>query len=129
MADDSERIYALVRRIPHGRVTTYGQLGAMCGVADSRTVGAAMNASQNVPWQRVINARGEVSLKGATGKRQRELLEAEGVEFDEHGRVDFARCGWTPAADWLTANGYAMPPSLVTAKTDSDEDDTQMKLL
>src|ERR671937_2807871 len=94
MPDDFDRIYVLVRHIPRGRVTTYGQLGAMCGIADSRIVGEAMKASQNVPWQRVINARGEISLQGATGARQRELLEAEGVEFDEAGRENFACLVW-----------------------------------
>ncbi len=121
MTEEFERIYALVRRIPRGRVTTYGQLGAMCGIADSRIVGEAMNASHHVPWQRVINARGEISLKGATGARQRQLLEAEGVEFDETGRVDFARFGWTPGAEWLTANGYRIPPPLVKEKRANDD--------
>lgn len=99
----------------------YGQLGAMCGITDSRIVGEAMNASQDVPWQRVINARGEISLKGARGVRQRQLLEAEGVEFDETGRVDFARFGWTPDEAWLSANGYQIPPPLAKKKTANDD--------
>ncbi|MCA1554471.1 MAG: MGMT family protein [Chloroflexi bacterium] len=127
MNSDYERIYALVRHIPRGRVTTYGQLGAMCGIADSRVVGDVMNASQNVPWQRVINARGEISLKGETGKRQQQLLEGEGVEFDEHGRVDFARFGWTPDPAWLMVNGYSVPPPLVKGKQADDAE--QLSLL
>jgi methylated-DNA-protein-cysteine methyltransferase-like protein len=100
-----------VRQVPPGRVTTYGQLGAMCGVTDSRIVGEAMNASPgDVPWQRVINSRGQISLGGATGARQRALLEAEGVVFDESGRTDLAVFGWEPDPEWLSANGYKRPP-------------------
>ncbi len=110
----AERIYFLVRAIPRGRVTTYGQLGAMVSLTDARVIGDVMNASRaDVPWQRVINARGMISIQGATGARQRRLLEEEGVEFDASGRVDLARFGWTPDAEWLTAQGYKIPPPLV----------------
>ena len=130
MTDDFERIYTLVRQIPAGRVTTYGQLGVMCRIADSRIVGEAMNASRNVPWQRVINARGQVSLKGSIGKKQRELLEAEGIVFDETGSVDLARLGWTPDEEWLIANGYAVPKPVVRQKnTGEDEGGEQLSLL
>jgi methylated-DNA-protein-cysteine methyltransferase-like protein len=130
MTDDFERIYALVRQIPHGRVTTYGQLGAMCRITDSRVVGEAMHAARDVPWQRVINARGQISLKGSTGRKQRELLEAEGVVFDERGSVDFTRVGWTPDETWLTANGYAVPAPLVRPKkSDEDAGEDQLSLL
>src|SRR5919199_1346288 len=121
MTNDYERIYQLVRQIPRGRVTTYGQLGAMCGITDPRVVGDAMNASHGVPWQRVINSRGEISIKGATGARQRELLEEEGVEFDAEGRVDLARFGWQPDPEWLKANGYNVPPPLVKEKKKKEE--------
>jgi|SRR5581483_540274 methylated-DNA-protein-cysteine methyltransferase-like protein len=115
-----EKIYALARNIPYGRVTTYGQLGAMVGLSDMRIVGDAMNAApEDVPWQRVINARGMISMQGATGARQRALLEAEGVGFDENGRVNFEEVGWMPDAEWLRANGYQIPPPLVKAKKDS----------
>ncbi len=108
-----EKIYALVRAIPRGNVTTYGQLGAMAGLSDMRRVGDAMNACpDDVPWQRVINARGTISLGGAIGSKQRALLEQEGVVFDENGRVDFATVGWKPDTAWLTANGYRLPPPL-----------------
>ncbi len=115
-ADLYERIYFLVRSIPPGRVTTYGQLGSLCGIGDSRIVGEAMNASEGLPWQRVINSRGEVSIRGATGARQRELLEQEGVEFDAAGRVDLEKYGWEPEAEFLRANGYMPPPPLVKQK-------------
>jgi methylated-DNA-protein-cysteine methyltransferase related protein len=112
-----ERVYFLVRAIPYGKVTTYGQLGTMCGISDSRHVGDAMNASPgDVPWQRVINSRGTISIQGATGMKQRTLLEDEGVVFDENGRVDFAEVGWVPDTDWLTSNGYKQAPPLVKEK-------------
>lgn len=114
-----ERVYFLVRAVPPGKVTTYGQLGAMCGIRDSRTIGDVMNTSAgDVPWQRVINARGMISMQGATGARQRALLESEGVVFDESGRVDFSGVGWVPDAEWLTANGYLIPPPLFEEKKD-----------
>lgn len=112
-----EKIYTLVREIPSGKVATYGQLGAMVGLKDMRTVGDAMNACPpDVPWQRVINARGTISMGGATGSRQRSLLEQEGVAFDESGRVDFGAVGWVPDTEWLEANGYKEPPPLVKEK-------------
>jgi methylated-DNA-protein-cysteine methyltransferase-like protein len=116
MTDLYDRIYSLVRQIPHGRVTTYGQLATMCSIADPRDVGAAMNVSHGIPWQRVINSRGEISIKGATGARQRALLEQEGVVFDADERVDLAQYGWVPQPDWLEANGYRTPPPLVQVK-------------
>ena len=130
MSADFELLYDLVRQIPPGRVTTYGQLGAMCGIADARVVGEAMNASRNVPWQRVINARGQVSLKGPTGRTQRALLEAEGVVFDESGAADFAVAGWTPDPAWLAANGYKVPPPLaLPGKGGKDAAGDQLSLL
>lgn len=93
------RIYAAVRRIPRGRVSTYGWIAELAGMPGAaRQVGyalAALPAHSTVPWQRVINARGTVSER-ATGHelRQRFLLEAEGVQFDAGGRVDLARFGW-----------------------------------
>ncbi len=94
----------MVRRIPEGRVATYGQVAALAGIPrHARQVGYALHAlpdDAEVPWQRVINARGEVSPRaGGGGVRegyQRHLLEEEGVEFDARGRVDLARFGWEP---------------------------------
>jgi methylated-DNA-protein-cysteine methyltransferase related protein len=130
--DIFEKIYMLARQVPVGKVTTYGQLGAMVGLKDMRTVGDAMNASpDDVPWQRVINARGTISIGGGTGNRQRTLLEGEGVEFDENGRVDFAVVGWVPEVEWLEANGFNVPPPLVQekkSKKGGDEGGGQMSL-
>ncbi|MHC4910112.1 MAG: MGMT family protein [Planctomycetota bacterium] len=97
-----EHIYAIVRQIPEGRVATYGQVASLAHVpGHARQVGYALSAlpeTNDVPWQRVINAKGEISQRGFTGdaSRQRPLLEAEGVLFDEHGRVPLARYRWEP---------------------------------
>ena len=95
-----ERVYEIVRRIPPGRVMTYGQLAGFLGEGYTpRTVGFVMhNADDSVPWHRVINSQGACS----TGRvllppdKQQKLLEAEGVEFNAKGRCDLARYRWTP---------------------------------
>ncbi len=98
-----QRIYDVVRRIPEGRVATYGQVAALAGLpGHARQVGYALHAlpeGSDVPWQRVINARGEVSQRSGPGWEegyQRHLLEEEGVVFDLRGRVDLKRFRWRP---------------------------------
>ncbi len=97
-----ERIYRVVRRIPRGRVATYGLVAHRAGLpGQARQVGYALHALPDdtaVPWHRVINARGAISLSGASdaARYQRWLLEGEGVRFDPSGRVDLARFGWWP---------------------------------
>ena len=96
-----ELVWALARYIPRGRVVAYGQLAGWLGKPRAaRAVGYAMFnvPDESVPWHRVINARGEISLGGHLHRPelQRRLLEGEGVEFDHLGRVDFRRFGWTP---------------------------------
>ena len=93
-----EAIWDAVRRIPRGRVSSYGRVARAAGMPGrARLVGYALHAlvADDVPWHRVINARGAVSLPEADGRAalQRALLEAEGVFF-EGGRVDLARFGW-----------------------------------
>ena len=96
------RYYAVVERIPEGRVATYGQIAALAGFpGNAREVGfalAALPEATELPWQRVINARGEVSLRREPGRDgfQRHLLEEEGVPFGAAGRVDLSRFGWEP---------------------------------
>jgi len=102
-SDSYGRIYAVVRRIPRGRVATYGQVALLAGLPrQPRLVGYAMHALPNgtdLPWHRVINAQGRVSARAgndAGSLRQRVLLEAEGVQFDAAGRVSLVRHGWKP---------------------------------
>ena len=93
-----ERVYALVRRVPAGKVVTYGQLARALGAPRAaRTVGWAMRACPaDVPWHRVVNGRGAVSPRGDTPGEwiQRDLLEAEGVEFGLAGCIDLATACW-----------------------------------
>jgi len=103
VSDTYRRIYDVVRRIPRGRVATYGQVAALAGLPrQARLVGYAMHAMPNgtaLPWHRVINAQGRVSARsGGSGGSvtQRVLLEGEGVRFDAAGRVSLARQGWQP---------------------------------
>ena len=111
------RIYALVERIPHGRVATYGQIAAIEGSSTARMVGYAMAAlsasDRTVPWQRVLNRTGAVSERSGGGgtSRQRRALEAEGVVFDAAGRVDFDAAGWNgPDIDWMERHGFCPAP-------------------
>lgn len=97
MGRKHEEIYAVVRRIPRGRVATYGQVARLAGPpCDARQVGWALAALHDeraeppVPWQRVVNAKGMSSIGG----EQVILLEEEGVSFDARGRIDLRRFGW-----------------------------------
>ncbi len=98
------RIYAVVRRVPEGRVATYGQVAAAAGLpGHARQVGYALHAlgaPSSVPWQRVINAKGRVSPRSVPGfdAVQRGLLECEGVAFRADGRVDLERYRWRASA-------------------------------
>ena len=96
-----DRYYDVVRGIPRGRVSTYGTVAHVAGLPGrARQVGYAMSAlpvDSDVPWHRVVNARGEISARsgGAPGARiQRALLEEEDVHFDDRGRIDLERFGW-----------------------------------
>ncbi|MDQ3697922.1 MAG: MGMT family protein [Gemmatimonadota bacterium] len=104
------RIYAVVRRIPAGRVATYGQVALRADVpGQARLVGYAMSAlptASAVPWHRVINAQGRISARreepgGSLTQRMR--LEAEGIRFDAAGRISLERFGWRPRARITTA--------------------------
>src|SRR5689334_23356126 len=95
-----QRIYSTVRRIPAGRVATYGQIATLAGFPGrARQVGYALAALPNgstVPWHRVINAQGRLSLERTMpggGVVQRQRLEREGVIF-EGSRVSLQRFGW-----------------------------------
>ncbi len=89
-----ETIYRAVRKVPRGRVASYGQIAELAGLeGHARQVGYALHAlpdGSGVPWHRVINAKGEISPRSAgdSHELQRMLLDAEGVKFDERGRVE-----------------------------------------
>ena len=100
-----QRFYAVVKKIPRGRVATYGQIAALAGMPrHARQAGQALAATpegMNIPWHRVINAQGRVSLRlrnwhSGSDDFQRILLEAEGVEFDAGARVNLKRFQWQP---------------------------------
>ncbi len=99
-----ERIYAVVRRIPKGRVATYGQVAALAGLPrHARQVGYALHVlheGSDVPWHRVINAKGEVSPRATPGweRAQLALLRRERV-IGADGRVDLDRYRWEPDDD------------------------------
>jgi methylated-DNA-protein-cysteine methyltransferase-like protein len=94
-----EQVHALVRCIPAGRVASYGQIARLLDQPHAaRTVGWALQGvpeGSDVPWQRVINAAGRISIPDPEGAaEQRRLLEAEGVVFGPDDRVDMERFGW-----------------------------------
>ncbi len=120
-------VWLIARQIPPGRVSTYGQIASMIpppeGVAPDayarlspRWVGASMRAaSDDVPWQRVINSQGKISPRGSGDAvdEQRVRLEAEGVTFTPQGRVDFEIYAWDgPDPAWLRERHLLPPRSL-----------------
>lgn len=101
-----ERVYELVRQVPPGRVATYGQVATLLGSPRAaRQVGFALSALRHredlmtVPWHRIINGRGRISVRGDTlrGCEQQRLLEDEGVIFDAGGKTTLATFGWDAA--------------------------------
>jgi methylated-DNA-protein-cysteine methyltransferase related protein len=97
------RIYAVVSRIPRGRVATYGQVAYLAGLGgQARLVGYALNAlreGSRVPWQRVVNAKGEVSPRSdGSGHEilQRLMLKREGVRFSRRGTISLPDFQWRP---------------------------------
>ena len=97
------RFYRVIERIPRGRVATYGQIAELAGMPRAaRQVGYALAAlrdtERKVPWQRVVNARGEISARSEPTFEglQRAMLEKEGVTFDAAGRISLKRFLWRP---------------------------------
>ena len=99
-----ERIYAMVDAIPVGCVATYGQVALEAALPRrARLVGKALKdlpQGSSLPWHRVVNARGEISLraKRASLREQKRRLRAEGVRFSKAGHIDLGVFGWNP--DW-----------------------------
>lgn len=121
-------IWEIVRQVPAGKVTTYGQIAAMIPppgaltlkdyeAFGARWVGGAMAACPNdVPWQRVINAQGKISPRPGA-ELQRQLLKAEGVRFDERGKINFDVHGWGgPSSEWCRERGLNQPPALAKSQ-------------
>lgn len=125
----NQLVWKIAQQIPEGHVSTYGQIASMIlppdGVSPpdyarmgAQWVGRAMNATppgHDIPWQRVINSQGQISLPPGSpaANEQRALLESEGVVFDSAGRVDFERYGWEgPPTDWLQEHRLLRPRSL-----------------
>lgn len=121
-------VWQIVRLIPYGRVSSYGQIASMIPAPPgydplrynhvrARWVGTAMRLSvgSGIPWHRVINSQGTISNLPFPGAReeQHHRLEAEGVQFDLEGRVDFKRFGWEgPPETWLQERGLLPPTRL-----------------
>ncbi len=99
-----DRIYEIVRQIPYGQVATYGQVAELSNLAGkARVVGYALYRidmqTSDIPWQRVVNAKGEVSLsplRFGTDYLQRSLLEREGISFNDAGKIDLRKYLWRP---------------------------------
>ncbi len=107
--DFTSRVWGMVRLVPYGRVVSYGGIAALLGQPRAaRGVGgalAALHDDSDVPWWRVINRNGEISIKGPMhgAAIQRMLLEREGVRFGPTGRIDWSRFGWTPEPEAIPA--------------------------
>lgn len=96
-------IYAIVRQIPHGKVATYGQVAELANLpGQARLVGYALyrvTDSLEVPWHRVINAKGEIShsiFRHGDDDLQRSLLEQEGIQFSSEGKISLQQYRWQP---------------------------------
>jgi methylated-DNA-protein-cysteine methyltransferase related protein len=122
MPDFTTRVYDLVRCVPRGRVVPYGGIAAMLGhPRAARGVGQALKAlpaDSDVPWWRVVNRNGEVSIRAPVhaAALQRTLLRREGVRFDRHGRIDWRRFGWTGERE---ENGAGVTGSATTQEPSS----------
>ena len=91
-----QQIYETVAQIPHGRVATYGQIARLIDNCTARMVGYALAATPDeieIPWHRIINSQGKISLR-IYEDLQKKLLESEGVEFDKTGKISLRKYGW-----------------------------------
>ena len=120
MSGEKETVYRkmllVVREIPLGRVATYGQIAWIAGAASPRMAGYALGglpADTDVPWQRVVNSKGDISPRGdpMATDRQRQMLVEEGILFQADGRINLDRFGWDgPDPEWLEANDFTLLP-------------------
>lgn len=121
-----ETVWHIVQQIPHGRVSSYGQIASMIPPGADvdpmrmkslapRWVGTAMRKTpkgRNIPWHRVINSQGGISFPAGSPQadEQRRLLEMEGLEFDSRGRVDFAQVAWAGPDEAFLRSNNLLPP-------------------
>lgn len=144
------QVWEIVRQVPYGQVTTYGQIASMipcpAGVAQAdydklapRWVGNAMNAvsglvgkeEPSIPWHRVINSKGGISMSPEVkaGIEQRRRLRAEGVAFNEKEQVDFRVVGWQgPEISWREDKKLLPPRPMVTEPNKPAEDDKPQQM-
>jgi len=99
--DFTSEAVRLIKSIPYGKVATYGQLAYLTGYYPSvrRVVWIlhSLSEKEGLPWHRVVNRKGEISLKpGAGYEKQKELLKNEGIVFNEKGRIDLNLYLWEP---------------------------------
>jgi methylated-DNA-protein-cysteine methyltransferase-like protein len=100
MNDFSQRIIETIKKIPEGSVATYGQIAAIAGNSRAaRTVSWILNSSSekhDLPWHRVVNSKGFISLKGEGYELQKQLLRQEGVKFGKNDRINLKKYLWNP---------------------------------
>ncbi|EGU35514.1 DNA base-flipping protein [Vibrio scophthalmi] len=94
------QIFAVIHQIPHGKVTSYGEIAKLAGYPGyARHVGKALGnlpEGSKLPWHRVVNSQGQISLKGEDLQRQRRQLLAEGIEVSDSGRISLKKHKWQP---------------------------------
>jgi methylated-DNA-protein-cysteine methyltransferase-like protein len=101
----SQKVKAIIKAIPRGKVATYGQIAAKAGnPRAARQVVRVLHAcshADDLPWQRVVNRHGEIALKPGNGYEiQKQLLLVEGIAFDDDDRIDFNRYLWNPVTGY-----------------------------
>ena len=101
----SEKVKDIIKNIPKGKVATYGRIAAYAGnPRAARQVVWILHASSikdKLPWYRVVNGKGQISLKPSHGYEiQKELLQKEGITFNKHDTIDFDRYLWSPSGDY-----------------------------
>lgn len=104
MTDFSKKVISWIKKIPRGKVASYGQIAKLAGKPQgARGVGWILHSCTEVhglPWHRVLNSKGKISFRPSTSQfvRQKSLLQAEGVLFVERGQVDIDRHRWNKEA-------------------------------